>query len=323
MEQTVATKQGRVFVVLNPVAGTSAPADVRQTLETLFTEHGRQCSVYETSGDDDALAAEMAQVRQDGYDLVVAAGGDGTVSLVASNLVGSDIPLGVLPVGTANVLALELGIPQTLEQAAALLVEDHQVRELDVMRLGERHFILQIGIGLDSLMIKDTSRQAKRLFGRLAYMTTLLGKLFGYRSQRFTMLVDGKRMRPRAWQVLVANAGTLGAPPFRWGPDIHPTDGELDLCIFNVRTPMDYARILWRFVTGRHKHGPNISYVRVRNQAIITTDRPLPVQADGEIIGETPVQVAVVPRGIAVIVPPNTEPAAAVDVAHEASKDDE
>jgi diacylglycerol kinase family enzyme len=135
VDQTVATKQGRVFVVLNPVAGTSAPTDVRQTLETLFTEHGRQCSVYETSGDDDALTAELEQARQDGYDLVVAAGGDGTVSLVASNLVGSDIPLGILPVGTANVLALELGIPQTLEQVAALFIGEHQVRELDVMRL--------------------------------------------------------------------------------------------------------------------------------------------------------------------------------------------
>jgi diacylglycerol kinase family enzyme len=135
VDQTVATKQGRVFVVLNPVAGTSAPTDVRQTLETLFTEHRRQCSVYETSGDDDALTAKLEQARQEGYDLVVAAGGDGTVSLVANNLVGSDIPLGILPVGTANVLALELGIPQTLEQVAALFIGEHQVRELDVMRL--------------------------------------------------------------------------------------------------------------------------------------------------------------------------------------------
>lgn len=294
--------QGRALVIMNPKAGSCTPEQVRAVLDESFGAHGWTYTLYETSPDDD-LRDQVRRAREEGCDLVVAGGGDGTVSLVANELAGSAIPLGVLPLGTANVLARELGIPTDLGQAVALLVGPHREREMDLMRVNGRHFILQIGIGLDSLMIKDTDREAKRRFGRLAYLATLVGKLVGYQSQRFTIAADGKRMRPRAWQALIANAGTLGVKPLRWGPDISPTDGELDLCLFNVRQPADYARLLWRLLSGRYQPAPNITYVRIHNQIAITTDRPLPVQADGEIIGETPVQVAVVPRGIRIIVP--------------------
>ncbi len=309
VSNAVVTEQepSRALVVLNPVAGSCTPQQVREVLDATFSAHGWTYTLYETQPDDD-VGAMVRGALDEGCSLVVAGGGDGTVSLVAHELAGSGVPLGVLPLGTANVLAQELGIPTDLGQAVALLLGAHRRRDLDLMRINGRHFILQIGIGLDSLMIKDTDRAAKRRFGRLAYLTTLAGKLVGYQSRRFTMSVDGQRMRPRAWQVLVANAGTLGVPPFRWGPDIFPTDGELDLCIFNVRQARDYARLLWRLITGRYTPAPNISYVRIKQHITITTERPLPVQADGEIIGETPVQIDVVPRGVTIIVPQGDAP---------------
>lgn len=317
-----ATQQSRAFVVLNPVAGRTTPEDVTSALDATLRQNGWTYDVYQTKPDDD-VSAEIKQALEEGCDMVIAAGGDGTVSLVASSLVGSGVPLGVLPAGSANVLALELGIPGDIPTAAELLVGEHHVRDLDVMQTDSRYFILQIGIGLDSLMIKDTDRQAKRLFGRWAYMTTLVGKLYGHHSQRFTLVVDGKRMRPRAWQVLIANAGTLGVPPFRWGPDIFPTDGELDLCVFNVRKFTDYPRLIWQLLTGRYKSGSNITYFRIQKHVVVTTDKPLPVQADGEIIGETPIQISVVPRGIKLITPREEPTVSAVSVAKEADKDDD
>lgn len=316
MVQQVNAEPARALVILNPVAGHSAPETVRSVLQATLGVHGWLYGIYETHGKDrfDRLVQLAKQME---CRLVVAAGGDGTVSLVANSLAGSDIPLGILPIGTANVLALELGIPGDLEQAAELWVGEHRVCALDMMRVGERNFILQIGIGLDSLMIKDTDRRAKRLLGRFAYIATLLGKLVGYQSQRFTIVVDGQRMRPRAWQVLVANAGTLGMPPFKWGPNISPVDHKLDLCVVNVRTVGDYLRLLRQLLTGRQS-GSNVTYRRIHRQAIITTDRPLPVQADGEIIGETPIHIDVVPGSIQIIVPTVAQPVSVVTVAHEA-----
>lgn len=302
MEHVVETAQSRAFVVMNPMAGHSTSAVMHQTLEATFGSSDWQYHVYETTGNDD-IEAEVRAALADGCDLVVAAGGDGTVSEVAHALVGSDVPLGILPVGTANVLSLELGLPQDVVQAAALFTGDHTLRALDAMQVNGHSYVLQIGVGLDALMIKDTARGAKRVFGRLAYMTTLAMRMVGYQSRRCTLLIDGQRMRPRAWQLLVANAGTLGFPPFRWGPDIDPSDGELDLCIFNVRLPLDRLRIAWQLLTGRHQTSHSISYVRVRKRVIITTDDPMPVQADGEIIGNTPIQIDIVPQAIKVIVP--------------------
>jgi diacylglycerol kinase family enzyme len=146
-------------------------------------------------------------------------------------------------------------------------------------------------------------------------MATLISKAFGYKSRRFTLLVDGKRMRLHAYQLMVANAGTLGIPPFKWGPEITPSDGELDLCIVTARRPIDYLRLLRQIVTGNYQPGSNIRYIRVHKQVIISADTPLPVQADGEIIGDTPVQIGVIPHGIRVVVPPESDQPSIVSIA--------
>jgi YegS/Rv2252/BmrU family lipid kinase len=306
-EQTQAREQ-HALVILNPVAGRSSADEVRRLLDAALSAAHWSHEVYETRGDDD-IGALLAQAQTTGCDLVVAAGGDGTVSLVANALVGTTMPLGIIPSGTANVLALELGIPQNLEQAAQLLVQGHTHRTLDAMRLGDQHFVLQIGIGLDALMIQQTDRQAKRRWGRLAYLATLAAQLVGYQPQRFTILIDGRRLRPRAWQILVANVGLLGAPPLRWGPRIEPDDGEIDLCIIHIRTLLDYARIAVQVLRGHQRTAPNMHYIRVREHVVIAADRSLPVQADGEIVGQTPVRISVVPHSVTLRVPLTAQPA--------------
>lgn len=313
--------QSRAFVVLNPVAGRTTPDDVKNALDATLGQHGWKYDIYETKPDDD-ISAEIKRALGEGCDLIIAAGGDGTVSLVASSLVGHDVPLGILPAGSANVLALELGIPADIPQAAELLIGQHQLLDLDVMQTGDRYFVLQIGVGLDALMIKDTDRQSKRTLGRWAYMVTLVQKMFGFKGERFTLIADGKRMRPRAAQVLIANAGTLGAKPLTWGEHIAPNDGHLDLCVVKIRTLADYPRIIWQFLTGKRKQQSNIEYTRIEKQVTLTTDLPMPVQADGEIIGNTPIQVNVVPHGIKIVVPVDAETASTISVAREAGKED-
>ncbi len=307
----------RAFVVLNPVAGRTTPDDVRSALETTIGQAGWHYDIYETEADVDFHDRVRAAV-DDGCNLVIAAGGDGTVSMVANCLVGTDAVLGILPAGSANVLALELGIPGDIPGAAALIASDHEQRELDVMQMSDQYFLLQIGIGLDSLMIKETNRESKRAFGRWAYMRTLARNMMGFESRRFSIIVDGKRMRPRAAQVLVANAGTLGARPLTWGDHIQPGDGHLDLCIVKVRSLMDYPRVMYQFVTGRRRDSANIEYVRIMQSVTIACDHPLPVQADGEIIGTTPISISVVPKGIRIIVPADAQPAAPIKIASRA-----
>jgi len=295
--------QARIFVVLNPMAGSCTAADVRRALEGQLGEQ-IQTEIYETTGDqaEDIVAIVRAELTNS-PSVVVAAGGDGTISQVAEALIGTDTCLGIIPVGTANIFARELGIPLDLEAACALLNGQPHITSVDAMKVGEQYFVLQIGIGIDSLMIRDTDRQSKRRFGRAAYMWTAFTRLIGYQPMRFTIVADGKRMRPRALQVLIANGGVLGAPPFRWGPDIRPDDGKIDVCIVSARTALDYVGLIWHTLLGQQRRDRNVRYLTAERSIVVSADHPLPIQADGEIIGDTPVKIEVVPDALKVIVP--------------------
>jgi len=294
-------EQMRLFVVLNPMAGSANANDVRWALDRHLGEHA-QATIYETTGAEDVVAIVRAELANN-PSVVVAAGGDGTISEVAEALIGTDIPLGIIPVGTANVFARELGIPLDLEGACALLDRQETTTSVDAMKVGEKYFVLQIGIGLDSIMIRDTDRQAKRRFGRAAYLWTAFTRLIGYQPVRFTIVADGQRIRPRASQVVIANGGVLGVPPFRWGPHIRPNDGRIDVCVVSARTVLDYLGLIWHTILGEQRRDRNVHYLGATQSIAISADQPLPIQADGEILGETPVQIQVVPNAVSVIVP--------------------
>lgn len=297
-------QQPQVLVVLNPLAGTCTADEVREALERHFTPVGKAYEVYETTGekDEDIAAIVRAALERD-FKMVVAVGGDGTVSEVAEGLIHTETPFGIIPAGTANVLARELGIPVVLDNACALIAGEHQMTSLDAMQVGEKYYILQIGIGLDSIMIRDTERTAKRRFGRAAYLWTAFTRLMGYQPRRFTIVADGQRTRPRAAQVLIANGGVLGTPPFSWGPHISPSDGRIDVCILSARVITDYLGVVWHSLIGQQRRDRRLRYLSATRSIMLTTDRPIPVQADGEIIGETPLQVHVVPSAVRVIIP--------------------
>jgi YegS/Rv2252/BmrU family lipid kinase len=304
MAEATTSRTRRIFVILNPNSGGCTVEDVRQALGRHFACEDGACKVHEIVEGDDAAALARAAVEREA-DVIVAAGGDGSVSAVANGLIGSEVPLGIIPLGTANVLARDLGVPLDLDGACALLAGAHATRGLDAMRVRGRVFFTQVGVGLDALMIRDTKIEAKKRFGRAAYLWTALVRLVGFQPRRFEVEVDGQTVQARASEVLVANSGILGQPPFRWGPDIRLDDGRLDVCIIRARTFLDYARLAWKFVLDRHKSDPKVRYLVAERSVAIAAKTPLPVQADGEIVGETPVQVEVVPGAVCVIAPEN------------------
>ena len=292
----------KLFVILNPNSGTYSAEAVHRALERHFSCADGSCRVHLMTKADD-LAALARSAAESGVEMVVAAGGDGTISAVAGALVGSDTPLGILPLGTANVLARELGIPVNLDAACGLLAGNFAAKSVDAMRIGDRHYFTQVGVGIDALMIRDTGREAKRRFGRVAYLWTGFTKLIGFQPCRFLLEVDGKPIKTKASQVLIANCGTLGQPPLTWGPDIRPDDGRLDLCVMRAATVWAYLRISWNVLRRSHRSNPKLHYFRVERSATIGTRKPMPVQADGEIVGDTPVVVSIVAGAVQVAVP--------------------
>ncbi|CAN5843175.1 diacylglycerol kinase family lipid kinase [soil metagenome] len=302
-------RSSRIFVLLNPGSGGCSVEEIQEVLGRHFPCDNGTCEVHYLADGED-LTALVREAIGRGANLIIAAGGDGTVSAVASGLIGSEARMGILPLGTANVLARELGLPLDPEEGCRLLASaGRQVTtDLDMMQIGDRHYFTQVGVGIDALMIRDTRREDKKRFGRAAYLWTALTRLAGFQPRRFLVEVDGQKPRRfRASEVLVANVGTLGQPPFRWGPDIRPDDGELTVCVIRARSALDYLRVTLRILRGDRQPDPHVRYLDARRRvgiAMVSKSRPLPVQADGEIIGETPVEVVLVPGAVRVVVPP-------------------
>lgn len=294
----------RALIVFNPVAGTLDAQVVRETIERQLTDHHWTYQIHETSANEDTAGVIRQMLNQQNFSLVVAAGGDGTVSTVADALQRSKLPVGILPIGTSNTLAQELGIPLSLEQACRLLTEEHSLMGLDGMQVGQQIFLLHISIDLVALTIEKTERQAKRRFGRAAYMWTALTQWLGYQPCRFILSIDSQPPRRlRAASIFIANIGGVGLPPFYWGPHIRPDDSLLDICIIRARTFFDYLKVVYCARQGGQLPNPHITYLTAQHKVAVFANRPLPVQGDGEIIGETSVTVKVVPEVLHLVVP--------------------
>ena len=296
-----------VFVILNPVAGSMKTDLLRTALNETFASRGIVPTIHLTRPEDN-LRQLVTQALEQGHDLIVAAGGDGTIAAVADALVnrraasGVTPTLGIIATGTANVLARELGLPLDPLAAARLLAHPKGRRALDVMRVQDRHFVVQIGLGLDALMIRDTPRTHKRRWGRLAYLLVGLSHLIGFRVHRFQLWIDDQpRYTKRGLQLVVANSGTLGQEGFHWGPNISPDDGVLNVCLVGARTWRHLLDVAWAFFRGRAHHHRRIHHFEARRRITLDSRPRLPVQADGEVIGTTPLTIELVPRALAVL----------------------
>jgi diacylglycerol kinase (ATP) len=288
------------FVVLNPNSGQCSPEDVRRAVETHFEV---EPEIFElVKGADLARGVRDAIAR--GLRPIIAAGGDGTVSAVADILAGTGVPLGILPLGTANVLARDLKLPLDLQDACALLAGPTAERAVDTMRIDGRSYLTQVGVGLDSLMIRDTETADKRRFGRIAYLWTAVSRWAGFKRRTFTIGVDGQTSTVKGVQVVVANSGILGEPPYRWGPDVALDDGRVDVCSVAVWTAADTLTLAWHVARGQHKRDRHLKYWKAAREVTIKAHPSLPVQADGEVVGETPVRIEVAAGALRVLVAP-------------------
>lgn len=299
----------RALIIVNPVSGRHDPTTTRTMLEERFTREQIDFEVRETTQAGDAL--KWAQgAEQEGFDLVVVSGGDGTVMEAMSGLIksGGNVPLAQIPVGTANLLVRSLLIPTDQEEALDVIFTGKQER-IDVGYLPEqdRYFALVAGAGYDARLIGDASRELKNVLGFAAYIVTGIKNLFTLRPARITLEVDGQRRRLRAHTIMVVNVGEIGEGGVALGPNIHPHDGKLDLVIISSATLWGALQIAFRILTRRFKGNRDLKYLSA-SRVRITAKPPLPVQIDGEQVGETPLYAEAVPEGALLVVPQDYRP---------------
>lgn len=292
------------LVIINPVSGQEDDGQLRQMIEDRLNAAQISYEVRETQGENDALGwAEQA--APEGFEVVIVAGGDGTVMEAVSGLIksGVSLPLAQIPSGTANLLARALLIP-TDPQAALELIFTGKQEKLDVGYLPDeqRYFSLMAGAGYDARLIKDASRKLKNSLGFAAYLLTGVKNLFGLPRSRIELEIDGQQHHFRAHTVLVINVGQIGSNLVTLGPDIYPHDGKLNLAVFSSISWLGAIRILFLILTRQFVGHSDLSYFSA-SKIRVSAYPPLPTQIDGEPLGTTPLRVEIIPNGISLIVP--------------------
>jgi len=323
----------RAQLIYNPRAGPIAVPHEMRDIKVYLEQHGWSVALQETQAPLEAtkVAREAAEQGAAG---VGAVGGDGTVNEVARGLVDTDAALGVLPVGTTNVWALQMHIPalnpvgmnSTLARLTSDLEEriDHRVPlshyrtvlrnaadvllhgktvSVDVGGANERPFLLWCGVGLDAAVTESVPPQQKKALGPLAFVSTTINKLRDYKSAAVTLTLDGTVKRVRTSLVVASNIQLYGGF-LPLGARAYVNDGKLDVCVFHGEGILDYLQHVFKVAARTHVEDPEIDYYQVR-EVNVESSTPLPVHVDDEPFAVTPVSITVRARALRVIVPQN------------------
>jgi len=293
----------RAVIITNPVAGRASARSLEQARRRL-TAGGLTIEVAHTQGVGDAGRLAQAAVA-DGVDLVIAHGGDGTVGEVAGALAATCGQLGILPAGTGNLLAGNLGIPRDADAAAGVILQ-RRLRSLDLGRmetsLGERHFAVACGAGLDARMMLSTPPRLKRALGRNSYVLTAMRLAAAIVPSDIELEVDGTVHRMRAAAVLVANCRYLIPGLLPLHERVRPDDGFLDVAIFAAASFLDVASQGLALALRRADRHPGIRFLR-GTHIRVKAEPPMPAEGDGDLAGDTPLTVDLLPGALSVLVP--------------------
>ncbi|ETA71128.1 diacylglycerol/lipid kinase family protein [Actinospica robiniae] len=288
-----------VLVIHGAKADAAAVADLLSRYSDLCARGGRPKPRAVTTTPDDHGAGLAADAVRSGARLVVACGGDGTVNEVAFALAGTDATLGIVPLGTGNLLARNLGISADTDAALAVLVDGAE-RRIDAGRIDGRIFLGMAGMGLDAAMIEGAPETLKRRAGWAAYAVALVRHLSD-RIQAVSVEVDGRRTRHRnVSMLLVGNIGRLqvGLEPL---PDAEVDDGLLDLAVVLPRGPLAWLRVAAALRGGQAGTAERTIHRDRGVRITIRTRRPVPREFDGELLpAATSMDVEVLPGALRV-----------------------
>ncbi len=318
-------------LIYNPYGGQVMVRHELDNVVALLSRYGWAVALRETSQPLEATELARQAVRR-GAEVIIAAGGDGTVNEVANGLVNTDAALGVLPVGTTNSWALQMGIPtlnpmlpgtpvvkliadleqriarplpanyyrKVLLDAARVLVEGRTV-PVDVGEISGRYFLMWAGIGLDATVLESMSWKEKRALGTWAYVFTAIASGYRYSSTDVCLNLDGKVVGTTTPLIVVSNIQLYGGV-MTIGAKACVNDARLDVCVFKGAGLFTFMQHAMKALAQRHLRDPQTECYQC-SEAIIESASSMPVHVDGEPFTKTPVTIRTVPSSLNVIVP--------------------
>lgn len=285
-----------VVAIVNPRSGSARGIHIDQLLRARFAD-------IEILQLDDQCTPQMLRFVLSDATLAIACGGDGTVNAAATNL-GPDTALGIVPMGTANVLAAELGIPDDPELALEVCALG-RVRSIDAMWIGETISLCRVAVGDFAQIGSQTSSELKQAVGGLAYALNALDAMAQPSEHELEISVDGRTSSPLCSAVIVTNLSQIG-PRSAWGLEISADDGLMHVLAIRSLSLADNLGVLWNVATGEIAGGERIAYGRARHSIHIKAPRELPVVIDGEPARRAALEMRMDAGSIRVMTPATT-----------------
>ncbi len=287
----------KILVIFNPAARSERAGRLREKIQQLDS----RAVVRLTGGPGDAAGMAAAAVKE-GYRTVVAAGGDGTINEVVNGLAGSEVTLGLLPLGTMNVYAAELHIPSNRLKQCWDIIRAGHVRRVDLARANAHCFVQLAGVGFDAQAVAGVNWQAKKSFGPLSYVISA-AKVAALSPPRLRIESADGVTREGSF-VLVGNGRFYGGRVAVFKQAIID-DGKLDVLVFKNLGYLDIIRYLQSILMGTHLTLPDIEYFQTRRMTVSSAEgEDVPFEADGELMGYVPVTFQIIRQGLKVLAPP-------------------
>ncbi len=288
----------KFLFVINPTAGGNDNADQVESIQQLCVEKGLDCAFVQTDGGDLSQLITQA-IQKEQPDAVIACGGDGTVNQVGSLLLGSDLPMGIIPFGSANGLAVSLDLPQNVEDCLEAFLKKNIIK-MDVLRLNGQHLCFhQSSVGMNAKLIKYREQAGHK--GMWGYVRHFFRTLLEFNTKKYTVKTNGESMQIRADMITFANGRKYGT-----GALVNPTgevdDGQFEVCIFKPFPLYAIAGITFRFFTGHLHKSPYTRYIRTKTVEI-SSKYPLLLEVDGDLKGYfQTIEVEILPGVLKVLV---------------------
>jgi YegS/Rv2252/BmrU family lipid kinase len=282
-------------VILNPTAGSPESSRVwQERVESIA--RGSLIRVTSHSGEAEALARRAVE---EGFTRIVAAGGDGTANQVANGLAGSNVILGVLPMGTVNVFAMELGLPAHNLQLCWDIIEAGNMRLVDLPSANGKYFVQLAGVGLDAQVVKETSLAFKRSFGPLSY---LISAAQIAARQPPKLFIESENASTNEGSFVLVGNGRLYGGPFPFFKHAIIDDGLFDVVVFKRLGYLEIIKYLQDVVFSSDINVPEIEYFQTRRLRI-TSEQDVPLELDGELAGNCPVDFQIQKKALPVLAP--------------------
>lgn len=286
----------RIAIILNPAARGQRAHRLRERVEMIAKGATLVCTGR--TGDAEALARTAVE---EGFTAIVAAGGDGTVNEVVNGIAGSEATLGLLPLGTMNVYATELGLPANDLEACWRIIKAGHTRAVDLPSANERYFVQLAGVGFDAQAIQETSRALKRSFGPLSYIVA--AAQIAARQPPRLRIESEHAVTEEGSFVLVGN-GRLYGGPFPFFKQAVVDDGLFDVLIFKRLNYLEIIRYMQDVLFSSQITSPKVEYFQTTSLRV-TSEAAVPVEIDGELIGNCPVEFNIHAGGLRVYAPPH------------------